>query len=823
MNNVLRILLGIERSPGGVAGQDSRLEFTALLRGAGGVVLVVGAIALVWLLWRLYRWERRDLSVKRRVLLVCLRALTLLALAAMLAEPVLVSSRRETIPSQLAVILDDSESLRFSDPYTDQSRAVELAAKLRLQSDGRRSPVDRLRETSRLDLVKHVLRPHLPSLGRGRELSLYDLESAARGGSAAPAKDAHERFLDALKPNRAVSPLGDALRGALAAHRGQPVAGVIVASDGRSNTGEDPLRAVEAAVRQNIPVFALAAGADEGPRNIRLAEIEVSPVVFVRDPLQVGVVVEARGLRDAEATVVLEERINDGGWDAIGSQRVVLGEDGMLKRILFRITPKVVGAYQYRARVEDAGPELTREDNVAVADVKVVRQQIRVLLIAGGPSPEVQFLRNALMRDQHVEFAAWLQHADPGFRQPGDHPITRLPADDAELRKYDALLLVDPDMRALGPQWPDMITRFVSQDGGGLIFIAGELHSQQLFDTSDAAPSASSSVTTWTKVLPVVREPGLFRTDSEVRLSSQTTYNLELTSEGRGDPIFAFHADPLRNRAILTSLPGMYWSFPVTRARPGATILARHGDPRMQNAYGRHVLLASQLYGPGRTVFIGFDSTYRWRYLAEDYYDGFWARLIDRVGRNKALGGRFAFQVHLGKSVYRVGEQVTADVRYTDPAALAEASELTAELELAGQPAEPVRFERVPDDPAVLSATFPAQQAGSYTLRIVPATAGGDTGSGVRASTTSFRVEPPRREVDEPSLNRPLLAALARLTGGRLFELGDADKLDAAISMREVTRTLETRDELWDAPLLFGTIVVCLTLEWVLRKLNRMV
>ena len=90
----------------------------------------------------------------------------------------------------------------------------------------------------------------------------------------------------------------------------------------------------------------------------------------------------------------------------------------------------------------------------------------------------------------------------------------------------------------------------------------------------------------------------------------------------------------------------MYWSFPVTRARPGATVLARHGDPRMSNQHGRHVLLASQLYGPGRSVFIGFDSTYRWRYLSEDYFDGFWARIVDRVGRNKALGGRFPFQVH---------------------------------------------------------------------------------------------------------------------------------------------------------------------------------
>jgi hypothetical protein len=814
MNRLWQTLLGIERSPGAVSGGESRLEFTALPQGLGAVALVLAAIALLFLLWRLYRWERRDLSRRNRALLVGFRVVTLLALATMLVEPVLISSQRETVRSHLAVILDDSESMSFSDPYTDESHAVDVAAGLQIPSKDGRSSIQILRETPRLSLVKSVLGSQLEALGRGRDLFLYDLESAARPG---PGESARTRSLDQIKPNRAVSPLGDALHGVLGAHRGQPVAGVILATDGRSNTGEDPLRAVEAAIRQNIPIFAIAAGADEGPRNVRMAEIEVSPVVFVRDPMKLSVVVEARGLRDAEATIVLEQRINEGDWEPIANQRVVLGEDGILKRTSFRIIPKVVGQYEFRARVEDAGPELTLEDNVATAPVRVVRQQIRVLLIAGAASPEVQFLRNALMRDQRVAFAAWIQHADPGYRQPGDRPILRLPNDMNELREYDALLLVDPDLRALGQQWPEMLTNFVGQEGGGLIFVAGELYSQQLFE---AAENSSTSAGNWTRILPIVRDPGLFRTEAEVRLTTQNTYTLELTPEGRGDPIFEFNADPIRNRAILTSLPGMYWSFLVTRSRPGATVLARHGDPRMQNQHGRQVLLASQLYGPGRTVFIGFDSTYRWRYLSEDYFDGFWARLVDRVGRNKALGGRFPFQVNLGKSVYRVGDQVSIGVRFTEAAAVAESAELAAELEAAGQPPEPLRFDKVADDPGLLTATFPATQAGAYSLKIVAATA---AGSNVRPSVTSFRVEPPRREIDEPSLNRPLLTDLARLTNGRVFELKDVSKLDEAISMREVTRTIETRDELWDSPLLYATIVLGLTIEWLLRKKYRMV
>ena len=322
----------------------------------------------------------------------------------------------------------------------------------------------------------------------------------------------------------------------------------------------------------------------------------------------------------------------------------------------------------------------------------------------------------------------------------------------------------------------------------------------------------------------MVREPGLYQSAAEVRLSARETYHIELTPAGLADPIFRFAPEPARNREILASLPGMYWYFPVTRAKPGATVLVQHGDPRMRNQHGRHVLMATQLYGPGRAVFIGFDSSYRWRYIDEALYDGFWARLIDRVGRNKVLGGRYPFVLSLDKSVYRVGEQVTLRARLIGSAdELAGLASLQAEIEHGGETVlEGLPFEPSADDPEVMVASFTAEQPGAFLARVgVAGAAEGD--AQVRKASVPFRVEQPRQELDNPTLDRALLDDLARASDGRVFTLAEAHRVPSAFKMRTVERIRAFREDIWDAPLLCGLVVLLLTAEWLLRKRNRMV
>src|SRR5215210_5493186 len=108
MNRIWQKLLGLSNSPGELApGSRTRLELTALPRGGTALALVGAAVATLALLWWLYRRERRrhDLARWKCALLVGLRALVLLVVGAMLVEPVLVSTRRETVPSHLAVVV----------------------------------------------------------------------------------------------------------------------------------------------------------------------------------------------------------------------------------------------------------------------------------------------------------------------------------------------------------------------------------------------------------------------------------------------------------------------------------------------------------------------------------------------------------------------------------------------------------------------------------------------------------------------------------------------------------------------------------------------
>ncbi len=806
MKRLWDILFGLDRSSWTEGGRWS-LDWISLPTGDRMLLLLTVLAVFTGGLAVVYRWDARQTSRLARWFLFATRTLLLLIAVAMLLEPVLVLSKDEKLPSHLLVLVDNSPSMELRDAWKDEVLGAQVANTL-----GIAGGVPGLREKTRLDLARTVLSPEMLktlSLDGQRVVHVHTFSDRLR--DEAP-DFASQTTIVASGQSTAI---GSALRQAQLAYNGMPLAGVLMITDGRSTSGEPPEAVAPELAEKSVPVTSLILGTPEGPRNVSITDVETNPVGLVRDTNRLTVHLQSRGLQDQAARVMLERRKNGGPWEEVGRTDVILGLDGALQTVDFNFTEEQPTKLEFRATVEDAGPELSTDDNRGHAEVRIVRDRLHVLLIAGSAFPEVQFLKNAFYRDRKIELSSWLMNADDDYEHLGDVPIRRLPITQQELDDYDCVMLYDPDPSAWPPNFPEMLTNFVSKAGGGLAYVAGEIHTANSFD------KANDPAMAWLNLLPVVREPGLFRSEVEVKLSAREPWRFQITESGLTDPIYTFAETREENQKIIESLPGMFWHFPVTKAKPGATVLAVHGDPRMKNEYGPDVLMATQLVGPGRVLFVSFDSTYRWRYLSEQTFDGFWARVVDRAGRSKQLGGAYPFRLSTPQSSYVPGSQVKVIARFLDPAEMEPGlSALHGEIEHGDADPESVTLSPT-GGPGEFAINFPATDPGQYLVRVWM---GDETAGNVaRASTLSIDVRMPNAEYENPGIDRARMEPLATSTGGRVLDATQVSQIPASFTIGEVTRVLEDRQEIWDAPILWVGLFVLLVIEWVVRKRVRLI
>jgi hypothetical protein len=265
----------------------------------------------------------------------------------------------------------------------------------------------------------------------------------------------------------------------------------------------------------------------------------------------------------------------------------------------------------------------------------------------------------------------------------------------------------------------------------------------------------------------------------------------------------------------------MYWHFPVSRAKPGATVLAHHGDPRMRNEYGPDVLLATHLAGPGRTFFVGFDSTYRWRYLDDKYYDGFWTRMIDRAGRNKQLGGNYPFRLALDWPNPHPGTKVSLIARFNDPSDVDPAlTTLTGEVEHGDEAPQPLTL-TPSKTPGEFDTSLTFTQSGPHVIRVW--TGESKEEQSAKAATLTVNVELPNLEFESPTLDRGRLEAMASAAHGLAEPLARAAEAVKSFRVGRIAHVYEQRKEIWDSPIFFGSIFLLLCAEWILRKRFRLI
>ena len=184
-----------------------------------------------------------------------------------------------------------------------------------------------------------------------------------------------------------------------------------------------------------------------------------------------------------------------------------------------------------------------------------------MLIVAGSPSPELQFMRNALLRDPAIEMACWLQSAGENYEQVGTSSGAAPAGQSAGAFVFRCRRAGRSEHEETRPRLGrdvDEIHRRCRRRAD--LCCRRAVHQQDSSKPPATLPAHAD--TSWLAMLPVVWESGLYQSTADVRLNARDTWNLELTADGNDDPIFHFSPDPGKNREILASLPGMYWHFP---------------------------------------------------------------------------------------------------------------------------------------------------------------------------------------------------------------------------------------------------------------------
>jgi uncharacterized membrane protein len=400
--------------------QHARMLLGAVLISGRGWWLPAAAFVGAALLLLFWSYRRAPGGPGLRFVCVTLKLVGLLALAACLLEPLWTAERARPGANFFVLLADNSQGMRIHDRGADQSRGDRLKRLLTAQ--------DTLWQDQLADNF---------------QVRRYVFDSRLQG-----TKDFSELDFEGRSSN-----IGFALRSIAERFKGQPLAGILLLTDGNATdlAGDLP------PVTDGMPaVYPVIFGNDEPVKDVAVQKITVSQTAFEDAPVTIqaeataagysGETLNARLIKIAHASSLAPAATNASGTNHALTAPVVLvtnraaGPDKLAAELnqkagadpsafRFQIKTEQSGVSFYRLEVgpkaEQAAnatsSEATLANNRRIVVVDRGRGPYRILYVSGRPNWEYKFLQRAVLADDQVQLVALIRIArrEPKFEFRG--------------------------------------------------------------------------------------------------------------------------------------------------------------------------------------------------------------------------------------------------------------------------------------------------------------------------------------------------------------------------------------------------------------------
>ncbi len=761
----------------------------------------------------LIAWVYARSGMARRFALACaaLKIAGVGLLLACLLEPLWTGQRVKPGANLLAVVADNSQSMTLH---------------------------DRDRPEARGDALRRVLGGE-GAEWRTRLAKDFEVRNFLADARLQPSQDFREFTFAGTS-----SSLGTSLRQLSERFRGEPLAGVVLLTDGVAGDLDDL-----STLAGLPPIYPVLIGGEQAAGDLAVASTAVSQTSFEDAPVTVQAEIVASGFGGQEITgtlTPLESKVGEDAPKPIAEQTVTIPADSEKVVLRFQFRPEKNGVLFYRLHIApklaDAPAEATLANNDAILTIDRGAGPHRVLYVSGRPNWEYKFLHRAVQGDDQTHLVGLIRIArrepkfefrgragessNPLFRGFGnqsaeeieryDQPVlTRLdvePEDEASLRggfpktadalfRYKAVIIDDLEAAFFTAEQMTLLQRFVSERGGGLLMLGG----------AESFADGKFQRTPIGEMLPIyLKSPEAGSGGGQAAFGAGREWRLDLSREGWLQPWVRLRASEGAERERLADLPHFDLMNSAGEPKPAASVLATVTDGSTQVP-----ALVTQRFGRGRTAAL----------LIGD----FWQAGLGDEKLSKDL--RKAWRQMVRWLVADVPEPV--EVR-AEPASDGHSVRLQArvrdrnfqpvddagvvlKVQPIGSAAGEITLSAEPSasEPGVYEATFLSRENGGFRVSVSASDANGAPLGEAQAGWSSNLASSEFRSLVP---NRALMETLARQTGGRVLAPEQLAAFAKELPNLRAPITETWTRPLWNQPATLLLALACLVSEWGLRR-----
>jgi uncharacterized membrane protein len=819
-------------------------EATVVFSGRGwllpAVIFVFASLLLLF-------WSYRTAPVQPAVRAICigLKLLGLLALAACLLEPLWTGQRARPGANYFALVADNSQGMQIKDRGETSSRGSMMQDLL----VGAKSTWPAELEEN-FQLRRYLFDTRLQSTRDFSELSFEGRSTA----------------------------LAAALRQIADRYKGQPLAGVLLFTDG--NATDVPGGTIE--VSGLPPVYPVVIGRDEAIKDIALQKASVSQTAFEDAPVTVQAEVSAVGYggstliaqivaigqsaraltnlsqfaTNLAASALTNPAASAPGSLVVGQEKIVAQQALRVVRdqetlpFRFQVRPERGGITFYRLHVaakgeadQSADPkrilEATLANNSRVLAVDRGQGPYRVLYVSGRPNWEFKFLNRALQDDDQIEMVALIRVAkrEPKFEFKGrageaSNPLFRgFDKKTEETERYDQPVLVrlytkdEHELRGGFPKVPEDLFAYhavIVDDLESEFFTRDQMTLLQRFVSERGGGflmlGGQESLHEGKYGRTPIGDMLPVYLDRVADDRPVADLKLNLTREGWLQPWARLRSTESDERSRLESMPPFQVLNRVRDVKPGASVIATVSDARGTKYPG----LVVQRYGHGRTGVIAVGDLWRWGLGDQDRQRDLakgWRQLIRWLVAD--VPNRITLQADAKTG--DANEAISLRIRARDHKFLPldDASvQLTVEAIGTAALRKSAASVRLPAEPAL-------NEAGAYEGTFVPRDTGGylaqavvmdSSGVEVGRAEAGWASDPAGEEFHSLKPNRGLLENLAKRTGGEVISASKLNDFVRTLPERKAPITESWTSPLWHQAGVFLFALACFVSEWGLRR-----